>query len=174
MSAMIILGLFGVAANQMSPQMAALCLGGFGLILLLVGVALSINTVRQLKQAQASNKWPSISGSITSAFVDVETKTERVQNSGRKHSYRTRTRTTYTPKIQFAYAVGGASYSSDQRVIGGNAGFGSREAADGVIEKYPLGRTVTVYYDPADPKDGVLEPGVSGALVPWLVAACFG
>ncbi|MFO0918358.1 MAG: hypothetical protein U0872_08595 [Planctomycetaceae bacterium] len=34
---------------------------------------------------------------------------------------------------------------------------------DAYVEKYPANATVLVYYDPAEPKNSVLEPGVDHA-----------
>jgi len=34
---------------------------------------------------------------------------------------------------------------------------------------YPLGKTISVYYNPDDPKSAVARPGVSGSI--WLMIA---
>jgi len=123
--------------------------------------------VRRFKVAVASTPCLTTPSNITSASVGLETFTERIRDLGR--SYRTRTGWTYIPDIQFDNVVGGAKYSSNQRALGGKEGFNSRDAADAVVEKYPVGHMVTVYYDPEDPKEAVLEPSLNRSLVPRVV-----
>lgn len=170
MPAFHVFGQFGIAlldANTMSPLTAAICLGVFAAVFLLVGIALSISGIRQVKLAQSSSKWPATDGKIVSAIVTREESTDTDSSGGKT---RIRTDTTFRPRLQFAYEVAGVSYTADQRVIGGTEGYSSQAQADSVIEKYPTGRSVKVYYDPSDPQDGVLEPGISGTPFIWLVA----
>lgn len=59
------------------------------------------------------------------------------------------------------------TYEIDGRTLTGNhVGFGEmemmsdRDDADRVARRYPKGKVVDVYYDPATPRISVLEPGV--------------
>lgn len=42
-------------------------------------------------------------------------------------------------------------------------------AARILLKRYPVGKRVTVYYNPARPQQAVLEPGVSG--MAWILPA---
>ena len=65
--------------------------------------------------------------------------------------------TTYSPRLKYTYRVGAVDYSSDKIAFGYGKNFKSEMAALSSIQKYPLGGLVTVYYDPENPGDAVLE-----------------
>ena len=75
------------------------------------------------------------------------------------------------PDVRYAYTVDGATYH------GARLGFdtfdrpGGRGTRASRSARYPVGRAVTVYVDPADPRRAVLEPG---DLSPLGVPALFG
>jgi len=56
--------------------------------------------------------------------------------------------------------TGDRQYSADM-VSFGQYGSSSRSHAEEIVNRYPTGRTVAVYYDPSDPGTAVLEPGVT-------------
>jgi hypothetical protein len=71
------------------------------------------------------------------------------------------------PLVAYTFSVGGREYRGDRIVLGE---VGASEI-DAMLTKYPAGKDVTVFYDPADPKNCVLERGIpsyvfSGCL--WL------
>jgi hypothetical protein len=58
--------------------------------------------------------------------------------------------------------------------VNGNVHFGSMRSSDPsmartILQRYPVGKPVTVYYNPARPQQAVLEPGVAG--VAWVLPA---
>jgi hypothetical protein len=63
--------------------------------------------------------------------------------------------TFYTADIKYAYTVQGVEYRSDVVVIGGHS-----YGANATVKRYPLGKKVSVSYDPDNPGRAVLEPGV--------------
>lgn len=102
------------------------------------------------KMREASLNWPSTSGVVTRA--SIERRTSRTGNNA--------TSTSYHPVIVYEYEVGGQRYRCDRL----NAGSGLLHINRGadrdpqrVVDRYPVGSTVTVYYDPADPSNGALE-----------------
>jgi hypothetical protein len=63
---------------------------------------------------------------------------------------------TYHAKIHFKYSVKGKSFTSN------NVTFGqSTKGAGEIVNHYPIGKKIKVFYNPQDPKVAVLEPGVS-------------
>jgi hypothetical protein len=64
----------------------------------------------------------------------------------------------YSAKIRYAYDVGGRRYECD-RYRYGMMGSG-RRGAQAVAASYPAGRGIVVHYNPANPADAVLRPGV--------------
>lgn len=68
---------------------------------------------------------------------------------------------TYGADIHFTYQVDGQSYTSEEYAYGAWNNSNS-SGAKKMLRKYPVGKTVRVYYNPSDPSDAVLEHGVSG------------
>src|SRR6266545_70428 len=56
-----------------------------------------------------------------------------------------------------AVAIDGKTYRSDE-VTFAHTGSRNPDFARGYVQRYPVGRTVTVFYDPANPGFSVLEP----------------
>jgi hypothetical protein len=75
----------------------------------------------------------------------------------------------YAPSVRYAYRVQGRNYESE-RVFFGFADFYTKRGAVSVVEAYPIGQQVDVYYDPSDPSCAVLRRGITGRT---LVAAGF-
>jgi hypothetical protein len=91
--------------------------------------------------AAASRDWPTTQGKVTRSKT-----TSRLTGHG------------MTYKLDFAcdYAVGGRGYRLSN-VQFGTGRVNSRELIDGFARTYPVGSSVTVRYDPADPDIAVLE-----------------
>lgn len=107
-------------------------------------------------KAQQSESWPETAGKIIESKV-VEASRSRSGSSSKSM---------YKAWVSYDYEVNGQKYRGDQ------VGFmdGSSSSQKGVAEevrKYPVGRAVTVYYNPADPKEACLDR--SAGMVPWLM-----
>jgi hypothetical protein len=89
--------------------------------------------------------WPIAMGTIEQAAV------QRAPSSDGDNMYR-------LAILRYTYTVGGRDYESDQYAFGGTAHTHlSRRAARRIVKRYPVGTVVTVYYNPNDPADAVLE-----------------
>ncbi len=109
--------------------------------------------LRNANEAVHAATWPTAPGEVQS----VEVKTSRG----------TRGRETFTPDVKYVYAVRGTKYESD-RIDFGDPGFSSQERARAVAERYRVGQSVTVHYDPANLSAAVLK--LEGNLDNWLLA----
>lgn len=68
---------------------------------------------------------------------------------------------TYHAEVLYRYTVNGQIKTSNQ-VSFGSYGSNNPAHAQSVLNLYPSGRKVTVYYSPDDPDKAVLEPGAGG------------
>jgi len=109
---------------------------------------------RLVRKARASSKWPSTQGTIESSTVDVERERER-DSDGDIH-YETK----FTPNIVYQYQVDGMDFAGDQISFGGTSS-SSQSRAYRITNQYPEGAEVTVYFDPEDPQESVLQPGAT-------------
>ncbi len=112
-----------------------------------IGAALTIWGVFIVQNARASANWPGTPGQITESAIDVTTDAESDPS--------------YSPQVAYTYQVNGTFYEGYRIKFGENTYSSEREALE-ILGMYPVGQTVMVYYDPADPDNTVLEPGVSG------------
>ncbi|MGH9849160.1 MAG: DUF3592 domain-containing protein, partial [Blastocatellia bacterium] len=67
----------------------------------------------------------------------------------------------YYPAVRYRYEVDGRTYSG-KRLYFDEVASTERWAAR-LARKYPVGATVPVYFDPANPERALLEPRLSGS-----------
>jgi hypothetical protein len=100
---------------------------------------------RQWKRSKAvqeqSQVWPSTAGIVIKSRVEV---------SGGES-------TSVTPRIVYEYGVGGRTYQNDKLRPGDiYLSISSGNAYD-VVDRYPVGLAVEVFYNPANPAESALE-----------------
>jgi tetratricopeptide (TPR) repeat protein len=117
----------------------------FGILFMLPGIAVVFYGIKELKKAMASKNWSTTVGKVISSEVIRDT-------SGK--------RPIYIPKVFYEYSVTGNKYSSNEVSIG-HWDSSSPKGAQKIVNRYPTGKDVIVYYDPDNPEDAVLEPGTS-------------
>jgi uncharacterized protein (TIGR03435 family) len=131
---------------QMSSRGAQLFCSLF-VVIGLVAVGIGIWT---LAKSIRSEHWPVTEGIIQSA--------EMKSHEGSKGG------TTYSAEVTYGYQVAGTSYTGDKVSIGQMSS--SSEYARGILNRYPVGKKVSVHYLPGDPSDAVLETGIHGGT--WI------
>jgi hypothetical protein len=133
------------------------------LIFIGVGVGTLIKLARSYGKLQQSKDWLTTMGKIISSELDAQMTTDDEGNET----------TTYLALITFSYKVGETIYESDRI----NFDYGMRtsniQKQQSVVKQYPVGREITVYYDPADPQQSVLEKRVDATFTTMLVSAVF-
>ena len=128
---------------------------GVILFLLTLATILGIVALPQYLQAKKSAQWPTTSGVIT---------VSRVQFLDRSGSVWTRRRFEgYLGDVRYRYSVGATDYFGS-RLSFEQAHAACNECWQSALRPYPVGKTVTVYYDPRNPASAVLEPGLVGEL----------
>jgi hypothetical protein len=121
-------------------------------IVFVVGAVILMRGIAEGRNALLSVDWPSVPGNISDSYV----KTSSSAKGG----------TTYSARISYTYSVNGKQYTSNRINFGtvSNSLVGARE----IVAYYPVGKAVTVFYDPIDVTRAVLEPGYSSGL--WFMA----
>jgi hypothetical protein len=128
--------LAGIAGVVCSVVIPVLVIGG-------IGYLLYKRNQQSMAYRQSTQTWLSTSGTILMSSVQSS-------YTGKSHS-------TY-PVVVYSYSVNGQNYQS-QRIKAGEQFLNVRVAgqAQATVKRYPIGATVTVYYDPANPAESVLE-----------------
>lgn len=127
--------------------------GGIGLAVVcgaLAALCIGIGAVN-LRDARRSEAWPRTSGEIVHAEVE-----EHVTVRRDKDGERTSTDISYASNIAYTYRVAGREHQGQRVRWDWEL---ERTDAEATVARYPVGSGVTVYYDPDDPANAVLEPG---------------
>jgi hypothetical protein len=134
-----------------------------------IAVIAAIGAVRQFIRRSRSKSWPIAAGRVTVSEVTAETRTETDSDNTRRQV------TMYGSRIAYAYSVGGVAYEGHLVDWIDGMQTNMQGPARRVVEKYPVGQNVNVYYDPANPKMAVLEPWrMKGILFIVLLTVVFG
>jgi hypothetical protein len=128
------------------------------LALLLVAAALA--KAWEIRRARA---WPSTAGRVVSSRRRIVETSSSGEGPGPEIE---------VAEVVFRYAVGGKAYESDRATMAHRV---TGEDIEPLLARYPSGATVTVFYDPKDPADGVIErQAPEGVARGCLIALAFG
>jgi hypothetical protein len=117
-----------------------------GPIFLILGLVLFGMGVVRITAAWKTSKWPTTEGYITHSTV---------------HIFHSSKDTEYSYDIKYEYKVAANNYVSD-KVQWTNDEFPFSYFAEKIVDRYPVGKKVTVFYSPDMPSLAVLETGVHG------------
>ena len=135
---------------------------GIGAGLLLASAVIFFLSIRDVFRALESPKWAKTKGRITESKTMV---TGSRPDSGTKAGQSIR-----RIRIKYEYFVDGRDYIGARRCFSDYLPTKKKQEAQEIVEYYPNGKEVEVYYKPFKPKLSVLEPGlnVKTALIPFL------
>lgn len=133
-----------------------------GLFFMVIGGVFIVSGARSRKQAESAQEWPSAAGRILSTDIH-----ERVQSAGE-----TGPRRTYEPVVEYEFSLMGAPMRGN-RLSFGHKRFNTRRKAEAVLGQYQPGAIITVYYDPQDPSQSVLEREASGSMTYLVMGIIF-
>jgi hypothetical protein len=135
----------------------------------LLGAVFSVAAfVRGRRLASASARWPTVAGIVTTSGV-IEEQIEDTSNDDKSFI---RKISRYQVDLRYTYRVGKRDFVGTAGNWGWTAVYGLRELAEKAAGRYLQGQPVTVYYDPEQPGNAVLEPdNRQGSLAPLIVAA---
>lgn len=124
---------------------------GFGILVCLFGVAF----LRMIRQAA---RWPVARGRIIHSGVE-ELEVSDIDSR----------RTHYRSSVVYNYKVNGHEYSGDVVTLGVTATATIQGMARSMSEKYPVGSTVDVHYNPKAPSESALQPYSRWHYLIWLI-----
>ena len=123
---------------------------GAPIFTLVGGVILAVG-ISAMQRASESESWPMVKGEV----IRTDIVRERARNGGGS---------TYQAKVEYQYAIEGVTHYGSRVSFAGNVNTSNRGAAMKITDQYRKGTEVAVYYDPADPEESVLEPGLSAMI----------
>jgi flagellar basal body-associated protein FliL len=113
----------------------------------IVALVLLFIVYRGWRKARISQSWPTTSGRVLGAGVEPR----------RSHSSEGGYSTSYYPVVLYEYSVMGRTFQSNRLTVGGEVGYGFPAWAQRVVAGYTPGAMVTVYYNPENPAEAVLQ-----------------
>lgn len=125
----------------------------------------------ELLESRAALSWPTVPGQVTRSKMKTHTETgRRKSEDGIKRSYNEEF---YTADIEYEYLIDGVPYKGTRisAVQGGTRA--DKPHVQQTLDKYKIGQTVVVSYDPSDPSQSVLEPGSQEGFVVWAGLSLF-
>ncbi|MGA2677811.1 MAG: DUF3592 domain-containing protein [Sedimentisphaerales bacterium] len=111
------------------------------LLLMFIGAYVLYFGCRDILRANQSRTWPTAQGVIQNSSI----------YRGSKGAY--------WAKVMYDFTVNATAFNGN-RVAFGDYGSSILSHAQGVVNRYPKGKAVIVYYDPKNPQACLLEPGV--------------
>jgi len=126
----------------------------FFLIFLISGIVTLFCAIGSLEKAKTSENWPTTEGQVVSS--DIVTGIDWRRTGKDRRTY-----TTYKPIVLYEYSVNDTKYSSNMVSFVGEDESEMQGHARRIVNRYPPGKKVIVYYNPDNPKEAVLETGVS-------------
>jgi len=119
------------------------CLGGVGVFFILVCLLAATTAIKDWRRYRESENWVPTTAQIITGNI--------IARRGSKN-------TSYVLDITYAYNVLGQSYESNQFSFGSKGtGYDTRKKAEGMLAKYPTGSHATIYHNPNNPQQAVLE-----------------
>lgn len=124
-------------------------------ILVLVGILFLLIGLFQKLRGNAASKWPSANGvMLKSELFEHITKTKTAP-------HRISTFSSYEPLVEYRYTVDGKMLTGNKIEIGLTRL--PLEKAQAFVDKYPIGASVPVYYNPKNIKESRLDVSAAGA-----------
>jgi hypothetical protein len=153
------LSMAGQAPSRAKPRGRPVRTLIVGLVILAGGLLGLVPLGLEWSSADSSSGWPSAKGVVTSSSLS----STKHLGAGSSENW--------TVHVTYSFKVGGKSRIGSAIHKGGFPSYDSKAEARAVLSRYGDGTAVTVFYDPADPSDAVLEPGVSAATSSLAVGA---
>jgi hypothetical protein len=139
----------------------------FSLIFLAIGGGLLFVGLRSARVAKAAQTWPKVAGLVTASRVDEKRDSMRNSNGMSDLSF--------TPVVSYAYEVAGVKYTGDHISVGPMVtAYGSSGSAGKALAAWPLGKTIDVLVDPANPANAVLSAKAGMNLILPIVFLAIG
>jgi hypothetical protein len=121
--------------------------------------------IRDALRLNAAKGWPIAKGEVI--------KSEAIRTSGNQ-SGPGQNSTVFTPRIRFKYGIDNKEYESDKITWGGTWGSNTGNYCEVMLQAYPVGKKIDVYYNPNNPNDCIIQLRYSfGMAIPWIAGILF-
>ncbi len=116
-------------------------------VFILAGAAVLIYGIGLVRDARACATWPSAEGRIVSAEAETVA--------------RDKSKRTYAPSVTYTFSVEGRQFNGSRVTLVPRNSI-NLASVQATLANYPVGGTVSVFYDPRDPANCVLSTATNG------------
>lgn len=141
-------------ADPSTPRAVWIGVMLFAGVFIATGVFGMLWGVSATHEAYASQSWPSVSGQVTSSHVETDLNNDSLT-------------TIFGAAIRYTYTFQGQEYTGECVSCAG-VSTSDWNDAQRIVDRYPVGKSVRVFYNPAKPQESVLETGPRPALLMLL------
>lgn len=134
-----------------------------GWVMLVAAAAAIVKKILLGREVQRVMSWPRADGEITKSKIVMDD-SQSGMNSPNK---------TFKAEVTYKYTAGKRSYRNSRICVGGQLQLSLRGKAEDYCERYPVGQTVSVFYDPDNPSDSCLERKEETSGMYLLIGALF-
>lgn len=132
----------------------------------LAALVLAAQAWQEQRQSRAAKGWQTTTGRVVRS--GLRETAVRVRSSISISHYRMAKR--YAPQIIYEYQVNGSRYQSERLHMGLSLITSEIREVEREVERYPIGREVTVYYNPFAPAEATLNPHLGwGTRNLWII-----
>jgi len=135
-------------SSHMRPSLFLILIS---ILVLVIGIAFFARGVQDVQEAVLSSSWPTTTGKIVGARINVSGGTSRPLSSRTVGAFN------YYPDILYAYTVGNNSYIGE---VVYPRSFWSHGSSQRILARFPLQSQQIIHFSPADPQTAVLLPGL--------------
>jgi hypothetical protein len=79
----------------------------------------------------------------------------------------------YSPRVSYDYTALGQRYTGNKISFGFTKAHNTHRSAEAELTRYPVGSQVTVFYNPANPAEAVLERKAGNSVLATILGAAF-
>jgi len=133
-------------------------------LLILLGLGLVALAIHLHFVASTSEEWSSTTGVVVASYI---------RRTGAGNAGEAGDTTTYSPVVKYEYRIGSDPYAGSR--IGFGDFFYNWYSSKRRVDAFPKGSNVTVYFDPQDPSNAVLDrtyPSVAIAMLTGIAFLC--
>lgn len=128
-------------------------------IFIAAGVFMSLKGVENIQVARQTMYWDKVVGVIKRSEISSDDSDDS---------------TTYKPLIEYTYIVNGIEHQGQSIYIGDGVSTSDISYAKRFVSKYPVGKQVSISYEPNRQGVSVLEPGIQKAtFIPFVFGIGF-
>jgi len=144
-----------MSTSEMSPRARRIFSRVFPWVFVISGAIFLYLSGRDFLMGKASKDWPTVDGIVLSSSA-----VRRDSSGSGSGPNRTGPSTTYRAEVVYQFSINGTTLTGDRFAFGYTPSE-DPTVAQRIVDEYPKGKNVTVYYRPDNPEECVLQPGLT-------------